>query len=106
MRCATGAAAAPTPSTSPFALTSWPPGGLLVSTILTPPADAEAPAGGRGLSILVQPSRDDLARIGGLIDAGRMRPIVDTVLPLAEARRAHELSQAGHAHGRIVLRVA
>jgi NADPH:quinone reductase-like Zn-dependent oxidoreductase len=82
------------------------PGGLLVSTILTPPADAEAPAGVRGLSILVQPSRDELARIGGLIDAGRMRPIVDTVLPLAEARRAHELSQAGHAHGRIVLRVA
>jgi len=26
-------------------------------------------------------------------------------LPLGEARRAHELSQSGHIHGKIVLRV-
>jgi len=70
-------------------------GGVLVSTIVTPPAENEAPAGVRGLSLLVQPSRDGLARIGALIDAGQMRPIVETVLPLAEARRAHELGQGG-----------
>ena len=31
--------------------------------------------------------------------------VVETVLPLAEARRAHELSQSGHARGKIVLKV-
>jgi len=81
-------------------------GGLLVSTILTLPAEDEAPAGVRGLSLLAQPSRDELIRIGALIDAGRVRPIVETVRPLTAARRAHEVSQAGHARGKIVLRVA
>jgi NADPH:quinone reductase-like Zn-dependent oxidoreductase len=31
--------------------------------------------------------------------------MVDRILPLPEARRAHELSKSGHAHGKIVLRV-
>jgi len=32
-------------------------------------------------------------------------PIIDTVLPLADARRAQELSKSGHVRGKIVLRV-
>jgi len=40
-----------------------------------------------------------------LIDAGDLKPIVNRILPLSEARRAHELSQTGHTHGKIVLRV-
>ena len=44
--------------------------------------------------------------IGGLIDAGEVRVTVATVLPLAEAGRAHELSESGHARGKIVLHVA
>ena len=31
--------------------------------------------------------------------------IFEEVLPLADARRAHELSQTGHTRGKIVLRV-
>jgi len=42
------------------------------------------------------------------IRAGYMKDltVVETVLPLAEARRAHELSQSGHARGKIVLKAA
>jgi len=32
--------------------------------------------------------------------------VVETVLPLAEVRRGHELSQSGHARGKIVMKTA
>jgi NADPH:quinone reductase-like Zn-dependent oxidoreductase len=35
-----------------------------------------------------------------------VRPIVEAVFPLNEARHAQELSQTGHARGKIVLKVA
>ncbi len=31
--------------------------------------------------------------------------MVDRILPLSEAKRAHELSEPGHTRGKIVLRV-
>jgi NADPH:quinone reductase-like Zn-dependent oxidoreductase len=37
--------------------------------------------------------------------SGKLAPVIDRILPLSEARRAHELSQTGHTHGKIVLRV-
>jgi NADPH:quinone reductase-like Zn-dependent oxidoreductase len=47
-----------------------------------------------------------LAEIAKLVDAGMVRPIVEAVFPLDEARHAQELSQTGHARGKIVLKVA
>ncbi len=46
-----------------------------------------------------------LAEIAQLIDAGKVKPVILTVLPLAEAREAHALLEAGHTRGKIVLRV-
>ncbi len=43
--------------------------------------------------------------LASLDDAGKLRPVVETVLPLSEARRAQELSQTGHTRSKIVLRV-
>jgi len=40
-----------------------------------------------------------------LIDAGRIRPIIETVLPLSQARQAYEQGSRGHTRGKIVLRV-
>ena len=48
---------------------------------------------------------DRLAEIAKLIDTGKLKSRVETVLPLSEARKAHELSQAGHTRGKIVLKV-
>lgn len=47
-----------------------------------------------------------LAAISELIDTGQLRVSVDTVVPLAEAHKAHERGEAGHLEGIIVLRVA
>jgi NADPH:quinone reductase-like Zn-dependent oxidoreductase len=54
---------------------------------------------------VVEPNRDELIQIGGLIDVGQIRPIIDTVYPLAQARQAYEQAAKGHARGKIVLRV-
>jgi len=40
-----------------------------------------------------------------VVSIAELRPIVSTVLPLAEARRAYEPGQGGHNRGRIVLLV-
>jgi NADPH:quinone reductase-like Zn-dependent oxidoreductase len=40
-----------------------------------------------------------------LIASGRARPVVDSVLPLAEARAAHERMEAGEQFGKIVLSI-
>jgi len=46
-----------------------------------------------------------LLEIGKLIDGGKFKLTVDCVLPLSEARRAHEIGQSGRVRGKIVLRV-
>jgi len=42
---------------------------------------------------------------GQYIDAGKVRPLVDSVFPLAEAAQAHERLEAGLQLGKIVLRI-
>ena len=48
-------------------------------------------------------SGEQLTQIAKLIDAGKLKPVIDRILPLSEARQADELSQAGHSRGKIVL---
>jgi NADPH:quinone reductase-like Zn-dependent oxidoreductase len=55
--------------------------------------------------MMTQPNSAQLNEIARLIDAGRVKPVVSAVIPLADARKAHELSDGGHARGKIVLRV-
>lgn len=52
-----------------------------------------------------EPGQEVLKRIAMLVDEGRVKPDVGTILTLQEARRAHELIQTGHTRGKIVLRV-
>jgi NADPH:quinone reductase-like Zn-dependent oxidoreductase len=40
-----------------------------------------------------------------MFDENRLAVHLDEVLPLEEAARAHELSEAGHVRGKLVLRV-
>jgi NADPH:quinone reductase-like Zn-dependent oxidoreductase len=53
-----------------------------------------------------QGNTGELSEIAKLIDSGSVKVVVETVLPLSDARRAQELSQAGHVRGKIVLKVA
>ncbi|PWC62934.1 NADPH-quinone reductase [Azospirillum sp. TSH7] len=46
-----------------------------------------------------------LTEIGKLLDDGTIRVVIDSVFPLADARKAHERAADGHVQGKIVLTV-
>lgn len=80
-------------------------GGILVS-VANPPSPEQAKAHGvRSVWFIVEPSGEQLMRIGALIDTGRIRPIIETVIPLSQASQAYEQGLKGHMRGKIVLRV-
>lgn len=81
------------------------PGGILISTVKPPSAEEAAHHKARAAFPVTQTDAAQLSEIARLVDYGRLRPVVQIVLQLAAARRAHELSQSGHARGKIVLRV-
>ena len=80
-------------------------GGILVSTVQPPNQEEAKRRGVRAQNMVNQSTADRLAQIAQLIDAGRFKVNVETVLPLSEARKAQELSQSGHTRGKIVLKV-
>ncbi len=51
----------------------------------------------------VRPDGSQLDGLTRLIDEGRLRPHVEQAFPLAEAAAAHELLEAGHVRGKLVL---
>ena len=81
-------------------------GGILVSLVQPPSQESATKYGVRALFYGGHASSSDLTEIAKLIGEGKVKPVVETVLPLAEARRAHELSETGHARGKIILKVA
>ena len=81
------------------------PGGILVSILRPPSAETASEYGVRQEFVFMQPNAAELTEIAELVDAGKLRAVVDTVLPLADARRAHQLNQMGHTRGKIVLKV-
>jgi NADPH:quinone reductase-like Zn-dependent oxidoreductase len=81
-------------------------GGILVSIVQPPSAELAAKYGVRAEFLGSQASSSQLAEIAQLVDSGYVKPVVETVLPLSEARRAHELSEQGHIRGKIVLKIA
>lgn len=81
-------------------------GGVLVTVAGDAPEEMARRHGVRGVSFLVQPSREQLVEIGRLIDAGTIRPIVEAVFPLDRAREAYERGLLGHNQGKLVLQVA
>jgi NADPH:quinone reductase-like Zn-dependent oxidoreductase len=82
------------------------PGGVLVTLVARVPEGEAERRGVRAVHVAVKSDGSELARIATLIDEGQVRPIVTEVLPLSEARRAHEMSEARHVAGKLVLRVA
>jgi NADPH:quinone reductase-like Zn-dependent oxidoreductase len=56
----------------------------------------------RAAYFIVEPSRTQLSEIARLIDGGALRPVVDVVFPLAEARQAYQHKPS---RGKVVLRV-
>jgi NADPH:quinone reductase-like Zn-dependent oxidoreductase len=81
-------------------------GGVLVSAVNEPDQEKAARHGVRARFFLVEVSSRRLEQIAALIEAGELTTSVGDVLPLAEARIAHEmLAGKPHKRGKIVLTV-
>jgi NADPH:quinone reductase-like Zn-dependent oxidoreductase len=80
-------------------------GGVLVTIANAPPEQAAAQRGARAELFSMSPSSEQLARIAALVADGVVRVEIAHTFPLEEARQAHELSEAGHTRGKIVLSV-
>jgi NADPH:quinone reductase-like Zn-dependent oxidoreductase len=81
-------------------------GGVLISLVQPPSVEKAKALGVRAAFVAGHPSGAQLAEIANIIDSGKLAPVINRILPLSEARRAHELSQSGHTHGKIVLRIS
>lgn len=82
------------------------PGGILVSTI-QPPSEEMAAAHNvrQGFVATAPPIGPTLTEVARLVDSQQLTPYVSTLLPLREIRRAHEMIEAKHNYGKLVLQV-
>ena len=79
-------------------------GGVLVSTVSPPSAEDAKEFGVTVAMVVMMPNPDQLAEIDHLLEGGKLKVRVAAVLPLAEVKKAHQLSASGHADGKIILR--
>ncbi|WP_369148648.1 NADP-dependent oxidoreductase [Streptomyces sp. R44] len=80
-------------------------GGRLI-TLPGPDDVPAARAGVRAIWVLVEPDHLGLREIAALVEQGKLRPVVDVVVPLAEAAKAHVIGERGRTTGKMVLTVA
>ena len=57
-------------------------------------------------SFVAKGSADDLAFIGNLIASGELTPVIDRVYPLNESADAMRYLEAGHARGKVIVKVS
>jgi NADPH:quinone reductase-like Zn-dependent oxidoreductase len=81
-------------------------GGTLISTLEEPDKAKALAKGARTARYLAEPNAAQLAEIGRLIEAGKVRPVVAATYPLAHAARAEAALEKDHVQGKIVLTVA
>ena len=62
-------------------------------------------SGKRLLMIQVKPRGGELEKISALIEAGKLRPVIEKVFPLEQIAEAHQLSEKGHVRGKLVVKV-
>ena len=83
------------------------PGGILVSVVSPVSETAQKRYGIRAAYFYVDVTTTRLNKITELFESGKLTTDVGTVLPLEEARKAHEmLGHAPHRRGKIVLSIA
>jgi NADPH:quinone reductase-like Zn-dependent oxidoreductase len=81
-------------------------GGTMIST-LAKPSDAKAREHhARATNYVAHPDGAELAEIGRLVDAGKVRPCVLATYPLDHVADAQQRLERQHPHGKVVLQVS
>jgi NADPH:quinone reductase-like Zn-dependent oxidoreductase len=81
-------------------------GGMLVTIAAAPPEEAARERGVRAELLVNSARSEQLARIAELVGSGDVRVEIAEAMPIADVKRAHELSEGGHVRGKLVLTVA
>ncbi|WP_144559812.1 NADP-dependent oxidoreductase [Bacillus thuringiensis] len=55
--------------------------------------------------LFMKPSGDQLRIIANYIEAGKIKPIIDRILPFEDAQKAMEYSESGRAKGKIIVKI-
>ena len=80
-------------------------GGFLVTSVAFPSEEKAPKFGVKAGRVYCKPNAEQLAAIGTLVDEGRLKAHVATVLPLVEVKKAFQLSESGRTRGKIVLQI-
>jgi len=78
-------------------------GGAMVSTLKEPSAEKARHHHARAVAFMAQPSREILQAVAALIDAGRVRVVLQKTYPLPEAAKAQDELEHDHSAGKRVL---
>lgn len=87
------------------------PNGVYVTTLPDPDSVVQSfltflLPGKKAKLIVAQSNGQDLAYLKELIEAGKMRSIIERTYPLSELAAAHAVSEQGHVVGKVVITVA
>jgi NADPH:quinone reductase-like Zn-dependent oxidoreductase len=77
-------------------------GGFMVTVVAFPDGEAERYDVGVTRSFTL-PSAQNLTAIKDLVEAGKVKPKIEAILPFAEIKQALALSEGGRARGKIIL---
>jgi NADPH:quinone reductase-like Zn-dependent oxidoreductase len=80
-------------------------GGRLITLGAPPDKELAAQFGVKAAFFVVRPDRGELTRLAGLVDEGRLRPVVSQVFPLADGRQAYASRAQDRPPGKTVLAV-
>lgn len=81
------------------------PGGILVSCSTPPSKETAAAQGVRQAFVFIQPNAAILDQLAALVEGGQLRTLIGAEFALADLALAHELSETGHARGKIAIHV-
>jgi NADPH:quinone reductase-like Zn-dependent oxidoreductase len=81
-------------------------GGTLVLIAAAPPEAEAAARGFRAELLSMATNAEQLAKIAELVAAGEVKVEIADVFPLADVAKAHELSEAGHTRGKLILELS
>jgi NADPH:quinone reductase-like Zn-dependent oxidoreductase len=54
----------------------------------------------------MQPNSNELSRLAELIDNGTIHPVIDSLVPMQEAKDAMTSLQKGHTYGKLGVRIS
>ncbi|WP_062344105.1 NADP-dependent oxidoreductase [Novosphingobium sp. CCH12-A3] len=80
------------------------PGGILISLVTPPDQEEAARRGVRATMTFGAPNAPALAHAAALVDAGKLKPVVQRTYPVEEAVAAMAEVEGGNVRGKIVLR--